>query len=57
MTDPIVRKRVRLAQAFRAEIKCWKLSMEEEAIVRSLMACVAIRMQGKDPMDELNLKP
>jgi len=53
--DAIVIKRVRFAKAFQDEIKCWKLSIDEDAMLRAFAACVAVRMKGENPEQELGL--
>lgn len=45
--------RMTFEKAFRAEIRQWKLSMEEESLIRMVAACVAIRMNGRKPSDVL----
>ena len=41
----------KLALAFREEIKLWKLSRDEDIVVRMFVACLSERMKGRDPSD------
>ena len=41
----------KLALAFREEIKVWKLSRDEDILVRMFVACLSERMDGRDPAD------
>ena len=43
-------RRMSFVKAFKAEIKCWRrISQEDDALLRTFSACVAMRMRGEDP--------
>ncbi len=41
----------KLVKAFREEIKLWKLSRDEDIMLRVFVACLSERMKGRDPGD------
>ena len=45
-----------LEESFRAEIRQWRLSAEEESMIRMIVVCVAIRMRGEKPSDVFKIK-
>ena len=48
---PAKRSQAKLVKAFREEIKFWKLSYDEDTLVRMFVACLSERMKSRDPAD------
>ena len=48
---PAKRSQAKLVLAFREEIKLWKLSHDEDILIRTFVACLSEKMKGRDPAD------
>lgn len=53
MLKPAKRRysQAKLVKAFREEIKLWKLSHDEDILLRVFVLCLSERMKGRDPAD------
>ena len=41
----------KLVKAFREEVRLWKLTHDEDILLRVFMVCLSERMKGRDPAD------
>ena len=55
-SSALVRRRMSHAKAFQAEMKRWKLNLDQQALVSAFCACVAMKMKGRD-MDDVLQSP
>ena len=42
------------AEAFKSEMKRWKLNLDQQALVAAFCACVGMKMKGRDMDDVLH---